>query len=268
MNKQITPSNEIGSPDQNLARLRRLIPKSLQPSLRGLRKRWQRKAQNLAEPFWSVFPYSQVSLAKQENLIRLGGLVEMNQVEGAIVECGVLDGGCSALMAFATAASGRPVHMFDSWEGLPETTGPDGEQASKWTGECVGSPARVMAVMNELKIDGTRLHFHRGWFHETFPTVDIPSVAMLHIDCDFYEPTLLCLETWYELLSPGGYIQIDDYDCFQGSRRATNEFISRHPELLLHLYEGEVGGQAYYFQKPARAGQAPAQELAVEDLVA
>ena len=108
-----------------------MIPKAMQPSLRGMRKRWQRKSQNLEEPFWSVFPYTQVSMAKQENLIRLGGLVEVNQVEGAIVECGVLDGGCSALMAFATAASGRPVHMFDSWKGLPATTASDGEQASK-----------------------------------------------------------------------------------------------------------------------------------------
>ena len=255
MNKQIT--TDIGSPDQNHALLRRMIPKAMQPSLRGMRKRWQRKSQNLEEPFWSVFPYTQVSMAKQENLIRLGGLVEVNQVEGAIVECGVLDGGCSALMAFATAASGRPVHLFDSWEGLPATTANDGEQASKWTGECVGSPVRVMSIMNELKIDTARLNFHRGWFHETFPTVEIPSIAMLHIDCDFYEPTLLCLETWYEHLSPGGFIQIDDYDCFRGSQQATNEFIAKHPGLLLYCYEGKNGGQAYYFEKPAAVGEAP-----------
>ena len=238
-----------------------------------MRKRWQRKTQKLEEPFWSVFPYSQVSMAKQENLLRLGGLVETQQVEGAIVECGVLDGGCSALMAFATAASGRAVHMFDSWEGLPTTTAQDGEQASKWSGECVGSPVRVMGIMNELKIDPTRLHFHLGWFHETFPTVDIPSIAMLHIDCDFYEPTLLCLETWYQQLSPGGFIQIDDYDCFDGSRRATNEFIDKHPELELCLYEGKGGGQAFFFQKPAGAsqpstGELDLQELDLHDLVA
>ena len=189
-------------------------------------------------------------MAKQKNLLRLGELLESSGVEGAIVECGVLDGGCSALMAHATAASGRPVHMFDSWEGLPPTTAEDGEQSAKWAGECVGSQGRVKAVMSDLKIDPSRLNFHRGWFHDTFPVVDLPLVAMLHIDCDFYEPTKLCLETWFESLAPGGFIQIDDYDCFQGSQRATDEFLAKLPGVELQKFQPAKGGQAYYFEKP------------------
>jgi hypothetical protein len=71
--------------------------------------------------------------------------------------------------------------------------------------------------MRTLAIPASRVHLHRGWFHETFPTVDVPCVALLHIDCDFYEPTRLCLERWYPHVVPGGWIQFDDYSEFEGA---------------------------------------------------
>ena len=79
---------------------------------------------------------------------RLARDIEANNLPGAIVECGVLDGGTAALMASETAKSGREVHLFDSWQGLPKTTEKDGEDAKVWEGECVGSPSRVKKVMS------------------------------------------------------------------------------------------------------------------------
>jgi hypothetical protein len=161
----------------------------------------------------------------------------------------VLDGGMAALMAQATAASARPVHLFDAWEGLPTTTTEDGEESRKWVGEVVGSPRRVLAIMRRLKIDEARLHFHQGWFHETFPHVEIPAIALLHIDADFYEPTKICLDRWYPNVSPGGFVQFDDYDSFAGCRRAVDEFLGRHPELKLEAYS-EFATRAYHLRKP------------------
>ena len=182
--------------------------------------------------------------------MRLGKIVEGEQIPGSVVECGVLDGGCSALMGHATSESGRSLHLFDSWEGLPEVTEEDGDDSSKWSGECVGSPARVRSAFRALDVDLGRASFHRGWFHETFPGVAIPSIALLHIDCDFYEPTKLCLETWFDSVSVGGFVQIDDYDCFPGSQRATDEFLQERPELTLEQFSPPSGeGQAYYFRK-------------------
>src|SRR4051812_39696080 len=88
-----------GAPEQTLKRLRRLLPKRLQPAFRGLRKRWQLLFLDVPEPYRTVFPYTQVSPVKQENLVRLAQLTVKAEVEGAIVECGVLDGGTAALMA-------------------------------------------------------------------------------------------------------------------------------------------------------------------------
>ena len=92
------------------------------------------------------------------------------------------------------------------------------------------------------------MNFHRGWFNETFPKVNVPQVALAHIDCDFYEPTKLCLEKWYPVLSPGGFMQFDDYDSFSGCRRAVDEFLAAHPELKMES-TGE-GASAYFFRKP------------------
>ena len=238
------------APPQSHPVLRALLPRRLQPLMRGLTRRWKRRALRLDEPFHTVYPYTQASRARQENLLRIAQQIDTEQLPGVVMECGVLDGGSSALMAHATRRSERAVHLFDAWVGLPATTAKDRLASDKWVGQVVGSPRRVARVMELLRIDPARLHVHRGWFHETFPDAAgaIDRVALLHVDCDFYEPTRLCLETWYPKLSPGGFVQIDDYLEFAGSREATDEFLAAHPELSLQVW-GE-GGAATFFRRP------------------
>ena len=162
----------------------------------------------LDEPYKSVYPYTQSHQVRQQNLVRLAELIVSENIAGAIVECGVLDGGTAALLAWASrnASPPRVVHLFDAWEGMPETTMEDGEEAAVWTGQAVGSPTHVVAVMRKLGIAKERLHFHRGWFDDTFPKVNVAPVALAHIDCDFYEPTRLCLEKWYSVPPASEYL--------------------------------------------------------------
>jgi O-methyltransferase len=177
-------------------------------------------------------------------------LVEERGLSGAVVECGVLDGGAAALMAYATSRSDRPIHLFDAWQGLPPATNKDGPDADKWIGQVVGSPTRVRRVMKKLKVNPARLNFHVGWFDETFGPASerIDRVAVLHIDPDFYEPVKLCLATWFPKVEPGGFVQFDDYGEFEGATRAIDEFLGNNPELKLETY-GQ-GGAAYFIEKP------------------
>jgi O-methyltransferase len=239
------------APSQRWRSLRPFVPKRLQPYLRGLRKRMQwRRWRRLEEPFRSIFPYTQVNTTRQHNLLRLCQRIERENLPGAVVECGVLDGGAAALMAYGTAGSKRPVHLFDAWEGLPEAVHQDGDGAKAWTGEVVGSPTRVTAVMRKLRIDLSRVVIHRGWFDRTFPEADIPEIALLHVDADFYEPTRLCFQRWYPHVVSGGFIEIDDYDSFAGCRRAVDEFLADHPELTLE-FAGQVAiARACFIRKP------------------
>jgi O-methyltransferase len=206
----------------------------------------QNSQQSLREPYRTVFPFTQAHLIRQENLIRIAQEIDERLVPGAVVECGVLDGGTAALMAVGTKSSGRPVHLFDSWKGLPETTEEDGE-ARMWTGEVVGSPRRVISVFNLLCVDLGRVTFHKGWFQDTFPRSSIEKVALLHIDGDFYESVKISLNKWAPLMSQGGYIQIDDYDSFIGCTKAVDDFLISRPELKLEYIEGHFA-KAYFIR--------------------
>lgn len=238
------------APSQRYTRLRKVLPSRLQPALRGMRKRWQLRRLRLEEPYATVYPYTQASTARQKNLARLASLVEAESLPGAIVECGVLDGGTAGLMAHFTAGSGRVLHLFDAWRGLPHATAEDGPEGKKWERQVVGSPRRVAQLMDRLGIDPARVHYHVGWFHESFPSArsEVGPVALLHIDCDFHDPVKLCLDTWYDAVVPGGFIQFDDYSCFVGCRRAVDDFLATRPELRLEEF-GSLGS-AFFLRKP------------------
>ena len=201
----------------------------------------------MEEPFCTVFPFTQVSGARQRTLLNLAERVERERIPGDVVECGVLDGGTAALMAYGTRTSGRAIHLFDAWQGLPQITREDGAASRKWVGQAVGSPKRVKSVLNKLRIDPSRVHFYIGWFEDTFPHVDVESVALLHIDCDFYAATALCLQTWYPRVTVGGFIQFDDYNSFQGCTLAVDDFLREHPELTMQ--SRGTHGTAYFVQK-------------------
>jgi O-methyltransferase len=233
-------------PEQSYPRLRKLLPKSLQPFVRGLRKRLKRSAAGLDEPYRSVAAYTQQHPVKQRNIVRLAKEIEANGIAGAIVECGVLDGGSAALMAWATAGSGRDVHLFDSWDGLPDPTVEDGEGSDIWAGQCVGNTSRVSAIMRKLGVKRERLNFHKGWFKDTFPHENIDKVALLHVDCDFYEPVLLTLNHFYPKMAKGGFIQLDDYNAFQGCDIAVKEFMALHPDVRLECTDSDGGARAWF----------------------
>jgi O-methyltransferase len=230
---------------QSFRLVRKVLPKKMHPFLRGVRKRIQRWSVRYAEPYHSVFPYTQAHIIRQENLVRLALEIERNNVSGAIVECGVLDGGTAALMALYTR--NREVHLFDSWEGLPASSNEDDEHDAMWAGQDVGSPRRVLSVMGKLGIDRARLHFHKGWFSETFPKADIDTISLLHVDGDFYESVALTLKTWAPKVSQGGYIQIDDYSAFVGCKKAVDEFLVENPSLRLEKTGTHT--QAFYICK-------------------
>lgn len=235
------------APQQSYKIARKFIPKRLQPFLRGFRKRLARP-QALEQPYKSVFSYTQAHPVRQRNLVRLCGLIEQRKVPGSIVECGVLDGGTAALMAYSTKT--RSIHLFDSWEGLPEITAEDGD-GGEWVGQVVGSPKRVQAIMRELGVDPARLNFYKGWFSDTFPGASIDQIALLHADGDFYESVKLTLETWAPKVSPGGFIQLDDYGIFVGCTKAVDEFLAQQPHLKLEYVEDHA--RAYFIEMPLGA---------------
>ena len=236
--------SDDGSPPQKHRLIRRLLPKFLHPWARGVRKRWLKQGYRNQEPYKWTYSYTQASAARQEHILHsCQRLIEMD-IPGAFVECGVLDGGTAALMAYAARKDARQVHLFDAWKGLPAASAQDGPGARRWVDDVVGSPRRVTKVMKAVGARMDQVIMHKGWFHETFRSADIEEIAFLHIDCDFYEPVRLCLNMWWPKMVKGGIVQIDDYEAFQGCRAAVDEFLAANPALRL-VIEDRPGGAMY-----------------------
>jgi asparagine synthase (glutamine-hydrolysing) len=80
-----------------------------------------------------------------------------------------------------------------------------------------------------LEVDSRRVSLHRGLFEETM-VFDGP-VAVAHIDCDWHDSVRTCLERIWPVLSPGGFLVIDDYRTYGGCARAVDEHLAEHPDL-------------------------------------
>jgi O-methyltransferase len=165
-------------------------------------------------------------------------------VPGCFVECGVWKGGSSAMIALAIldAKQQRPLHLFDSFEGLPEPTEKDGELAPNYSGgridgklspinQCRSELQEVRKlILDKINMPEKIAHFHVGWFQDTVPLAarNLGPIALLRLDGDWYDSTKICLEHLYPLLSPGGVIILDDYFAWEGCRKATDEYRAQH----------------------------------------
>src|SRR5205823_1227544 len=167
------------------------------------------------------------SIQRLDNMYRLSKSVEEKGLQGAVVECGVWKGGCVGIAASSVRNAGyrRQIHLFDSFEGLPEPSREDGAEAAVYsggradgklqtTGNCVGTRGDVEDVLfNRLGIDRSKVTFHVGWFQDTLPKdhETIGPIALLRLDGDWYDSTMVCLKHLYPHVVSGGYIILDDY---------------------------------------------------------
>ena len=229
------------SPQQSYALLRKLLFKRLHPFARGLKKRILKEGYRPEEPFCWTYAYAQASRRRQDSILEKARTLVADGVKGDFVECGVLDGGTAALLAYAARNDDRKIRLFDAWMGLPEADPQDGGGAQRWVGDVVGSPRRVRRILRKVGAREGNVVIHRGWFEDTLPIAEVDRIAFLHIDCDFYAPTKLVLETFMPRMVPGGWVQIDDYVAFEGCRVAVNEYLQTRPELVLEVDEAPGG---------------------------
>jgi O-methyltransferase len=195
-----------------------------------------------------VRPYTLVGPERIRNLRTLALRIESEGIPGDVIECGVCNGGTAAVMARSATHShiDRTLWLFDSFQGMPETTGVDGAEAKEYVGQVLGSAKRVRELLRKAGADLERVKIVEGWFEDTFPTVSISQIALLNIDADWYESVSLCLETFYDRVVPGGFVSIDDYGHWPGCRKAVDEFFAaRRLKYTLQ----EVDYTARWFQK-------------------
>ncbi len=203
-----------------------------------------------------------VSYERLKNAYELAEDIEKRKIAGAFVECGVWKGGAAAVMAAAAIKKGekRQLWLFDSFEGLPEPTPQDGMRAKEYAGgrtsgtlasigKCVGPLQDVQQLFfHKLRLPGDTVHIEQGWFQDTLAVAKerVGSIALLRMDADWYESTKCILENLFDNVVAGGYVIIDDYYCWEGCKKAVDEFLARrniHPRIV------RVDREGAYFQK-------------------
>ena len=169
-------------------------------------------------------------------------------IPGHVVECGVYRGGSAIVLAerLLRGSPGREMWLFDVFTGMPAPGDQDPAEAWDDVGKFVSSPDVVRANMEAAGLATDRVHIVRGMFEETVRGFRPPPIAFLHLDCDWYDPVKLCLDTFFDAVSPGGVVVLDDYGFWSGCRKAVDEFVARHcPGIRLVA----IDSTSHYFIK-------------------
>lgn len=153
-------------------------------------------------------------------------------INGDFWECGVYKGGTARLLAESIAVhhSGKHLHLFDTFSGMPVTGPNDFHCGGDFSDTCLEA---VRGNVGHLDF----VHFHPGKIPETFDSNDHQQIAFAHIDVDIYQSVHDCCHHLYPRLSFGAIMVFDDYgfpSC-PGARKAIDEFFRDKPERPLVL---------------------------------
>ena len=91
-----------------------------------------------------------------------------------------------------------------------------------------------------------RVVFLQGWFRDTLHAAPIDRLAILRLDGDMYESTIMALRALYDKVSGGGYVIVDDYHCYAQCKQAVDDFCG---ERRLAPRIEEIDGQGVYWRK-------------------
>ena len=205
------------------------------------------------ETFWLLYSvaskYSLLHVTGFYNLYQSLRYIQANELPGDIVECGCFLGGASIFLTMLRdelAMGDKAVWLFDTFEGFP-----DGQQdALVGSGHVMHSvrfenfQQAVRANFAEATPTSGNINFVQGFVEDTIPTASVGAISLLRLDTDFYTSTLAELQGLYGRLVRGGVIIVDDYGLFEGSRRATDEFLAslQSPPLLNRIDRGVWAG--------------------------
>lgn len=160
---------------------------------------------------------------------------KLSYLDGDVVECGVWRGGMIAGIA-EILKNDRRYYLFDSFEGLPKAKEIDGQAALNWQanknskGYYNNCKAEIEYAEKAMQIAGvTEYDCIKGWFNETLPINEnrIDKITIMHIDCDWYDSVLICMEYLFPKVVSGGIILIDDYYVWEGTSKAIHCYLEK-----------------------------------------
>jgi hypothetical protein len=205
---------------------------------------------------WPPHAETMVGRARLANVRELTQTALADGVPGDLVETGVWRGGTSIYLRAVLAAAGdtaRTVWACDSFEGLPEA---DAERFPMDVPLRLHEHAQLAVGLDRVKANFDRygllddqVRFVPGWFRDTLPKLatELDAIAVLRLDGDMYESTIDALTHLEPLVSPGGFVIVDDYNGIEACRQAVTDYRAAH-DITADLHP--VDWTAVWWRRP------------------
>ncbi|MGJ3649174.1 TylF/MycF/NovP-related O-methyltransferase [Sphingomonas sp. GlSt437] len=198
-------------------------------------------------PIWDACrPYTMTSLERGLALFRAIRNIHQNFLAGDFVECGVWKGG-SSMIAMMTlqhfGIANRRFWLFDTYAGMTEPSefdvdrdGATAEYLMTTSAERRETePVWAFASLEEVKSNVARtgydpalVQYVVGDVRETIYSIEIGEIALLRLDTDFYDSTLVELEVLFPKLVENGVLLIDDFGHWYGARKAVDTYFDKY----------------------------------------
>ena len=159
-------------------------------------------------------------------------------IAGDFAELGVWKGNSAAILAHFAAGSNRRLFLFDTFSGF---------DARDLVG-CDKSKALEFADTSLEYVQDTVGHpelttYLKGYFPDSISdAVRETRFALVHLDCDLYEPMKAALDFFYARMSRGAILIMHDYSSgvWDGAKTAIDEFC-REPGEYVSLWPDKSG---------------------------
>lgn len=195
---------------------------------------------------------SMTSIEQRMNIYHLTTAALFYGVPGAFVELGCYTGQTSVVLQkiLDHYDPSRELHVYDSFEGLPEVE--DRDETDFVKGQLATTKDELLANFEHCGLKPPTIHV--GWFEDTLPDGLPEQIAFAHLDGDLYSSIMTSLEHVYPKLAKGGVCVIDDYcdpevfDAYNplpGVKKACDEFLADKPEKVSVMYGGYDSVRGY-----------------------
>jgi Macrocin-O-methyltransferase (TylF) len=151
-------------------------------------------------------------------------------VTGDFAELGVYRGNSAAVLAYYARQHGRSVFLFDTFEGFEgrDLTGIDARKPHQF--------AETSLDLVRQNVGDDSVFYIKGYFPASITNAASDRrYAVVHLDCDLYEPMKAGLEFFYPRLSHGGLLIMHDYSSlfWDGAKKAIDEYMPRTTANLI-----------------------------------
>lgn len=176
----------------------------------------------------SVYNETDILMGRNEAYHIFMAVKKTAKIDGDIAEVGVYSGGSAKIIS--EAKGGRALHLFDTFEGLPELSAHD-DKVMFHKNQLAASYESVKEYLKRYP----NVKMYKGMFPGTAEPLKSSKFSFVNLDADLYQSTHDSLEFFYPRMNRGGIIISHDYPGSVGVTKAFDEFFQSKPEVVIEL---------------------------------